>query len=460
MMHNLSKVCLLLVFLTLPMFLSSNYDKLVASGNEVSQFGMEGENGPEGKNGTNGQNTDNLTIFADGSPMSVNLAGEDGAAGENGGDGNNAICEEQPQNIDYNLQGQVGGNGGNGGNGGDGGNGGSLIVYYTNLADLQQVYVNTAGGKGGSPGIGGNGGQGCRCPNPYWVVETCSGNPGNANYSCTTTDYICTDGADGRRGTDGKQGRDGTEGSLTLINRSEPLPPDQVTATVVMQTLKDWGFTLSRNIWETKTGAAALFAPESILADRYRELATRMENSFLLVWNAPQSFAPFADKVISISLGDEGGIDFSLPEDVWFEATTVEVNNMTQLVVDNAILTSQATQLESSGLLGSGSNLQLNLVDTAQQSDLIATQFSVKYRVTTSDHRFRPVYDYTLKYEGDISPSLVSYTDNIFTLSLGALPIDPKYLQSGVGVEIELIAIRSFAGNSTEQKILVQQIIN
>jgi len=463
MMQTLGKVSLFLVLLAFSILLSPNYPAFdglfLAWSNEVRKFGTEGENGTDGQNGLEGQHTDSLTIFTDGSPMTIDLSGEDGFPGENGGDGNNAICEPQPENIDSHLQGMSGGNGGNGGNGGDGGNGGSLTVYYTNLEDLQQIYVISAGGKGGSAGVGGNGGEGCQCSNPFWVVETCKGDPGTPNYFCTTSEYSCTDGANGRVGTDGRSGRDGVPGTLTLIERSQPLPPDQLTATVTMQTLKDRGFVLSRNIWETKTGAVSLFAPGSVIGDRYRELVERFENSFLLVWNAPQSFAPFANKTFNLALKDEGGIDFSPAGDVWLQAKTTENNNITQLVVYNAILASEATKLESTGLVGRGTNLQLNLVDVAGQSNLIATEFYVKYRITTSDSRFRAVYDYTLKYEGNIPPNLIEYNENSFTLSLGQLPIDPKYLQPGVGVEIELLATRSFADNSTEQKIIVQQII-
>jgi hypothetical protein len=53
----------------------------------------------------------------------------------------------------------------------------------------------------------------------------------------------------------------------------------------------------------------------------------------------------------------------------------------------------------------------------------------------------------------------VEYDRNSFALRLGQLPIPPEYLQPGVAVEVQLIANRSFADNSKEQRITVQEII-
>jgi hypothetical protein len=226
-----------------------------------------------------------------------------------------------------------------------------------------------------------------------------------------------------------------------------------------MSQLKEKGFILSKNIWETRTGAQALFAPGSVIDDQYLALAQRVERSFLLIWNAPQAFSKFADKNVTLNLEDAQGIKVVLPKDVWIEATTQQQNNVTEFVVYNAILESDATQLESGGLSGNGSNLQLTLVDKANQSNLIATKFEVKYRITRSDPRFRPVSDYATRYTGEIPVDLVSLSGNRFTLNIGQLPIKPEDLKAGLGVEIEITATRSFAGYSAEQKIVVRDVL-
>ncbi|MGK7873633.1 MAG: collagen-like protein [Xenococcaceae cyanobacterium] len=462
-MRFLGKLFLFLVFLTLPNFLAFDSESalcsLLALDTEVKDFGRDGQDGSEGKNGRGGRDKESQTIFTDGSPMTLDLSGEDGLRGEDGGNGGSALCGKQPQDVNYNLRAPNGGNGGNGGDGGNGGNGGSLTIYATNRAYLRQISVLAAGGKGGQPGNGGNGGKGCKCPKPYWNLETCTGRPGSSNYSCTTREFSCQDGDDGRNGGVGRNGRDGRPGSLTLINRNQPLTPDRLIASVAMSELKDRGFILSRNKWETRSGAASLLAPGSVIADQYLELVERLERSFLLTWNAPQPFSNFADKIVTLSLKDDQGIEISLPEDVWVETKTLQQSEVTQFLVYNAILKSEATKLKSTSLSGNGSNLTLNLVDLARRSDLILTEFRIRYRTTRSDPRFRPVSDYRTKYEGNMPAELVSLNDNRFTLNIGQLPIEPESFRPGLGVEIELVATRSFAGHSTEQKIIVRDVI-
>ena len=129
---------------------------------EVRAFGQTGSNASGGFSGKNGNHSDNLTIFADGSPLTLNLAGEDGQAGQEGQPGEDGDCQNQPTGVKHNLIAPSGGNGGNGGNGGDGGNGGYLTLYATDTSQLQQIFVNASGGKGGQSGKGGLGGQGCR----------------------------------------------------------------------------------------------------------------------------------------------------------------------------------------------------------------------------------------------------------------------------------------------------------
>ena len=54
-------------------------------------LGKEGDDGNAGGKGANGRNSDNLTVFADGTPMTLDLTGGDGAAGQAGGEGKN-VC--------------------------------------------------------------------------------------------------------------------------------------------------------------------------------------------------------------------------------------------------------------------------------------------------------------------------------------------------------------------------------
>jgi hypothetical protein len=250
-------------------------------------------------------------------------------------------------------------------------------------------------------------------------------------------------------------------GQLTLISLNRPLESDRPTASTTFAQIKEQGFLLSKNQWETRTGAAALFASGSAIADSYRMLVSRQERSFFMTWNAPQPFEPFANYPVTLSLADEQGIEVTLPQDVWLEATTrQQPNEVTEFIVYNAILARDATRLEVQSLSGNGPNLQLTLIDRADRSDLIATQFLVKYRTTQSeDVRFRPSVTFTTRYEGEIPPDAIERDGDRFTLKLGQLPLEENFLKAGTGIEIELTAQRSFAGNSATQKIQVRDLI-
>ena len=445
----------------LPISSTGDECEWLAQAAETQNLGAVGQAGKTGKNGENGKNSDNLTIFADGIPVNLNLSGQNGNSGENGEAGKDSNCPEQPQNINRNLQGANGGNGGDGGDGGNGGDGGALTIYSTDVSFLRQMTINASGGKGGQPGPGGAGSQGCHCQQPYWTNQTCKGRPGDANYSCTTQEFRCQDGLNGKDGTQGRVGKDGRNGKLTLINFDRPLTPDQPSSTVAMQELKDRGVILSKNIWETRKGAVALFAPGSVIEDQYLALQERIEKSFLLIWNAPQPFNSFATRRVTLGLDEQNNIQVTVPDKVWLQSSTQKKGNVTELVIYNAILEEDVTRLKSDGISGSGPNLELFILDNGGQSSLIATEFQIKYRVTRagSDSSTINSGDYSTRYEGKIPPELVTFDGNQFTIALGQLPIAPEFLKIGTRIEIELTATRSFANYSKQQVLVLQETI-
>lgn len=429
---------------------------VVASETSEKIFGENGANGTNGEKGEKGQDSEGLTYFTDGAQTNaIQLSGKDGQTGGNGSNGGDAICGDPPQNEAFNTQGSQGGDGGDAGDGGDGGQGGSLTIYTTDQEKLRQIEVIAGGGKGGAPGTPGQGGQGCRCPIPSWTIDSCTGNPGNIDYSCTTRQYTCSDGTNGRIGRGGNPGRDGSPGTLTLINSNQPLTNDQPSATISLAQVKDRGYTLSRNRWENRTGAVALFAQGSVIADQYLELVERQENSFVVIWNAPQPFTPFAEKTITINLKDNQEVEAIFPDDIWLESKVLEQNKVTQYFVFNALLASQVTDLKVDNLSGSDSDLLLSVVDNSQKSDLIETKFNLKYRIIVGDTAF----NYRTRYEGDIPAELVTYSNNTYTIALGKLPIEPNAIKSGSQVEIILEATRSFAGRSAQQKLIYRNVI-
>lgn len=466
-MRLLSSLTLGLVVLSLPYSLPASQQTYLcdwqAQAAELNTFGRKGPNGKDGSPGDNGINGNNQVIYTDGASLTLDVSGKDGGNGGNGEPAQSPVCEGQPVNRPTNLTAAEGGNGGNGGDGGNGGNAGSPTIYATNLAHLKTILLKANGGKGGTAGQGGLASQGCRCSQPFWTVETCSGGkPGDPDYRCTSQEFRCTDGNNGIAGRNGREGRSGQSGQLTLINLNKPLEPDRPSASATFAEIRNQGFLLSKNTWETRQGAKLLFAEGSIVEDQYRMLVSRLERSFFMTWSAPQPFAQFADRPVTLTLENEQGIQVKFPGDIWLEATTQSQkdNNVTEFVVYNAILASDATRLGDETLSGKGTDLKLTLVDQANRSNLIATQFTLKYKTTRSqDLRFRPASDFTTRYEGTIPPELIQQTGDRFILNIGKLPIDPDSLKPGIGIEVELTATRTFAGNSATQKIITQDVI-
>ena len=149
----------------------------------------------------------------------------------------------------------------------------------------------------------------------------------------------------------------------------------------------------------------------------------------------------------------------NIPDDIWIEATTQQHKKITQFIVHNSIKKSDATRLKVQEISGKEKKLQLILVDKADKSSLVSTKFNIIYSVTYSDPWLKPVSDYSTKYRGEIPSNLVTLNGSKFTINVGELPIDSKYLQSGLGVKIKLIINRNFAGYADEQVIIFKDTI-
>jgi hypothetical protein len=413
-------------------------------------YGSDGSTGTDGRFGRNGRSGQNQTIFTDGSPVNLDLSGQDGEDGEDGRHGYQPRCSNQPRNVNHNVQAPNGGNGGNGGRGGDGGNGGSLVVYYTNLADLRQIAVRASGGEGGRGGRGGYGAEGCSCQTRRWEIETCEGNPGTPSHKCTKKTYRCQDGKNGRYGFNGSNGNRGNLGTLSIIQGKQSLAGDLPTLQLAVAELSGKKFDLSRNKWNTRTGAAALLAPGSVIADEYREFAQRLEGSFQLVWQEKQAIASFANQIATLKLNDNQQVEITFPEDLWVGGSSKTEANLTTFTVNYAIAKQDVTRLAVAEFTGAEQDLSLRIVDLAAKSDVIESQFRIKLRSRDNSSGFS---DYQTVYEGDIPRELVTRDYNRFILALGKLNIPASALRAGNNVDIEVIATRSLGGRSARQNI-------
>ncbi|GAB4138777.1 MAG: hypothetical protein Fur0046_13500 [Cyanobacteria bacterium J069] len=412
-------------------------------------YGQNGQTGLSGRDGRSGRDGETRFINADGTPQRLELAGEAGTDGEDGDSGRNAFCGTQ-QRTASNQQAASGGDGGSGGNGGNGGNGGALTIYYTDLTHLRQIYVMAAGGVGGRSGRGGIGGYGCQCSVRSWEMERCTGSLGSQTCSGTTR-YHCTDGRNGSRGRDGRDGQPGRAGMLSLVNQPEPLLPETPTATVPLAQLLNQATPLSRNLWTPKRGAAQLLAGGSIVADEYREYAGRAEGSVQIDWQAARPVREFANAPVTVEIGGDRQIRLSFPEDLWVDGSLSQSEGTTVFAARYALRRDEATQLRLGELSGSGSSLQLVVLDLADQSDEVATEFQIRIRTAPTTDRGRPPF--RTRFEGTVPPALVTRDRSRFVLALGQLPLSSSDLAPGLRYEIDLTAVRSFARRSATQTL-------
>lgn len=406
-------------------------------------FGRDAQDGRDGRAGRAGRDGMNQTIQATGVPIRLDLSGTDGEDGSHGEDGDWVRCRRQPRNERKDLQAADGGDGGNGGVGGRGGNGGNLTVHYTNPSELSQILVEAAGGRGGRGGRGGDGTDGCHCDDDRWTVNICE------NGTCELEEYECYDGDDGDDGYDGRDGEGGTLGQLVLINQVEPLPQESPSQSAAIARLTNQTLTLSRNLWETRSGAKNLLAPGSTIANEYRAYTGHIERQFTLDWQAPQPAQSFTETV-DLELQTDGRVSVDFPEAYWLLGETIEQETLLTYRVDGIVPVDEVTQLALGRVDGRSRTFEVNVVDLAQKSDVLDTRFEVRYSTSGSDGRRRR---YDLEYEGLVPEDLVQQDHNRFTLSLGRLPIRSQLLSGGTRAQVELKIIRSYGDNSAEQTL-------
>ncbi len=408
--------------------------------------GSDGSNGRSGRSGRSGRDA---TVFADGSPVSLDLSGSDGEDGEDGEDGYRARCRRRyGGKVKGDRKGDIhapdGGKGGNGGRGGNGGSGGSLRVYYSNIADLRSIFVRSQGAESGRGGRGGDGAIGCRCRRRSWTVKSCTGKKGTANYKCKKRTYRCYSGSDGRDGEDGKDGKRGSLGYLSLVKGKTQLAADNPQARLNFSELQNKSIRLSKNLWIYRNGAISLLAPGSVITDKYSEFDKRIERDFQVVWLEKQPISNFSKANLKLNLNNDGKIEVDFPQKLWLDISKKQEGDLTKLVVNNAIPEKEVTELAVADFVGSGENLTLSLVDLARKSEVIKTRFRVEYE---------SIGDRGGEYEADIPPEFVNQDYNRFILALGKLPIPQQGLEVGTKVRIKVSAIRSLGKRSTKQTI-------
>lgn len=436
-----------IVLITASPFTQPLHPVLVALAEQVRTYGVDGSTGRDGRDGSIGPSGQPQTLQVDGSPQQVNGSGGGGRDGEDGGTGDHPTCPVQPRNVSYDLQAPNGGDGGDGGNGGNGGDGGDVTLYYPNPADLRQIWVNAQGGPPGQAGRGGRGGDGCRCDHRDWQVQVCT------NGNCQQQRFICRDGDSGRDGRDGDDGEPGRSGQLWLVNQLDPLSPEIPTLTQPLATLLSQPVQLSKNIWQSRTGAGALLASGSIVADVYQQYVGRVETLAQLSWQADRPQTEFLTFSPTLSLDVSGNLQVEFPEALWVDGQQQITDNLRTYNITHIALADSVTRLSWGNQSGQGRNFTVTIVDLGAESAYLNTQFELIYSTADGDpHNGRRIR-YVSRYQGNFPSELVTRDNNRFGLALGRLPVSDRYFQPGTYAQMELRIVRSLGHNTATQTL-------
>lgn len=401
-------------------------------------FGSKGSDGRDGSNGPNGISGRDITVRANGSFQSYDLSGTDAGNGSNGSNGSDAYGCASAFQPAYNLVGADGGRGGDAGDGGVGGSGGDVTVFYSNPSDIRQIQVFSRPGRGGFPGAAAYGGDGCRCYQSMWQHTSCS-TDNQGHQHCTTQTYTCRDGVRGRPGYAGTIGSNGTYGSIFLV-RGDSIPAQNTETSLTLGQIGNGPFLLSRNRWISRSGATALFAQGSNIRDDYTEFDRNIQARYAIRWAAPRPIEEFASSRIHLSMGSDFVIRPTLSDSLWVQSHEETANGVTTLVITNVVTEEEAGRMEFVGIKGIGTELEIELRDLANVSDLVKSSFSVKIGNKT-------IFWYTTRYEGPVADSLVRREGDRFFLRVGQIVKKAKqHLREGRNLRISVRAVRAFSG--------------
>jgi hypothetical protein len=235
-----------------------------------------------------------------------------------------------------------------------------------------------------------------------------------------------------------------------LVNQPEPLPtetPSQSISVANLAEQADQPVELSRNLWEVRSGAGSLLAPGSSVQDEYRTYEGHIERQVTLDWQASQSASRFTDS-LNLALQPNGEIEIEFPESYWILGNKIEQDALTTYRVDGIVPVADVARLGIGQVTGSSRTFEVNVIDQAQLSDELETQFEVRYSTSNDEGR-----RYRVAYEGPVSSDLIVRDHNRFTLALGRLPIGSEDISGGTETRVELIITRSYGDNSLEKTL-------
>lgn len=474
-----------LVLMSLFMAASTNF--FGALEGRAFAFGVSGKDGARGSHGADGKQGEDIGVFANGEARQFYLNGSNGSLGGDGSSGSDAYACSYSEGYG-NEYGASGGDGGDGGDGGAGGRGGDITVFYTDIAKIKSITLESQGGYGAPGGYGSTPGYGCECYSSSWSRESChteqscsstrvcedtgtthtqDGRTAPARVchdhrvcrpvtSCSTNYYSCSDGSDGRKGSDGAQGKDGRWGRISLVKNLKKLPKEKSFVSFDVSSFvqgeagaqesgeKPATALLKKQIWKNKKGAKNLFAEGSLIQDSYREYVRLAERKLRLVWEASSPVEKFKGNKFFVEFDGEK-FEIKTEGDDFLKYDVQEKAGETLVTVSEAFKKADIEKLKVQGTKGYGDNLVISIKDEAGLSSIVKSEIKLEFV-------HKSWFSWFVVYNETVPANALSFSDGEIKIHVGKLGIMYKAIKRRKKVRFTVYIKRSFGNNSTSVK--------
>jgi|GEM_PF-4829948 hypothetical protein len=440
-------------------------------------FGTQGQSGSSGRSGYSGTDGQNIQLFAHELTQltKYNLDGDRGHDGSEGYDGQDATSCYYSEGEES-IVGADAGAGGDGGDGGSGGDGGRSVIYYSDIAQLKKLMITAIPGQGGYASYGGRGGsRGCYCNRPYWYVQKCHDEmvpdtrppecdrdgkpiprPPISRRVCEDHTYTCTDGRAGNPGRRGSDGSRGSYGYLTLIKSDSELLEETSSGQMAINKLTanvPSTHVLTENLFEGKSGANALLAPGSQVADRYNEFSRRAIENVHVLWTSTKEAHRYFGTVYSYI--SNGQVSFRYTSDDILITEEKHEGTDHTFIIKDAYKFGDFTQL---ALRKSGSGKRTQIIATAPtpNQNLVKDQFTV--RITY----IRWLLPDKVVFSNTVPENLIQRGKDQTTINLGQLRFEDSSSIWNKKLLIEFKYTRNVkgaSGNAVKNLIYTQQAL-
>ncbi len=199
---------------------------------------------------------------------------------------------------------------------------------------------------------------------------------------------------------------------------------------------------LSKQIWEDRKGAKALFNQASNIRDNYSHFIKLATKNFRLVWNNERDISKFDNNEIILSFNGST-ISHQIKGEDFFEIDPKEEDGVTVVYINNAYKKSEFTQLKVKGIENYGDNLEVTIEDKAKMSMIVKNQVSLQFV-------YRKWFQWWVVYDELVPAEALSIMEGKIIIHVGKLGLPYKAIKRKRKIRFTVKVKRSFGNNSAD----------